>query len=42
VPDIEGARPDFAIETGCQLMSLGTEVAVNEGVGGEKDLGLPR
>jgi hypothetical protein len=42
VPDIKGVRPDFAIETGCQLMASGTEVAVNEGVGREKVLGLPR
>ena len=41
VPDIEGAGPDFAIDTGCQLMSAGTEVAVDEGVGGEEVLGLP-
>ena len=42
MPDIEGAGPDFAIDTGCQLMSAGTEVAVDEGVGGEEVLGLPR
>ena len=41
VPDIEGVGPDFAIETGCQLMSAGTEVVV-EGVGGEEVLDLPR
>ncbi len=40
--DIDGVGPDFAIGTGCQLMSAGTEVAVNEGVSGEKVLGLPR
>ncbi len=42
MPDIEGVRADFAIDPGWQLMSAGTEVAVNEGVGGEEILGLPR
>ena len=42
VPDIEGVRPDLAMVGGCQLMSAGMEVAVNEGVGGEEILGLPR
>ena len=41
MPDIEGVRPDLAIVRGWQLMSAGTEVAVNEGVGGKKVLGMP-
>jgi hypothetical protein len=40
-PDIEGLRPDVAVVRGCQLMSAGTEVTVNEGVGGKKVLGMP-
>jgi hypothetical protein len=42
MPKIEGVGPDFTVGTGCQLMSAWTEVAVNEGVGGEEVLGLPR
>ena len=41
MPDIEGVRPDLAIVRGWQLMSAGAEVAVNEGVGGKKVLGMP-
>jgi hypothetical protein len=33
VPDIEGVGPEFAIDAGCQLVSVGTEVAVDEGAG---------
>jgi hypothetical protein len=36
VPDVESIGADFAMDTGCQLMSAGTEVAVNEGVGGKE------
>ncbi len=32
LPGIEGLGSDFAIDRGSQLMSAGTEVAVNEGV----------
>jgi hypothetical protein len=42
VPDIEGVRPDLAIGRGYQVMSAGREVAVNEGVGREEVLGVPR
>ena len=41
MPNIEGIGPNFAIDTGCHLMSAGTEVAVDEGVGREEVLGLP-
>jgi hypothetical protein len=41
-PDIEGLRPDLAIVRGCQLMPAWTEVTVDESVGGEEVLGLPR
>ena len=40
-PGIEGLRPDVAVVRGCELMSAGMEVTVNEGVGGKKALGLP-
>ena len=40
-PDIEGLRPDVAVVRGCELMSAGMEVTVNEGVGREKVLGMP-
>jgi hypothetical protein len=42
VPHTGGVGLDFAIGTGFQLMSAGTEMAANEGVGGEEVLGLPR
>ena len=32
VPDIEGVRPDYAIVRGCELMSTGAKMAVNESV----------
>jgi hypothetical protein len=41
-PDVEGVGPGVAIGTSCQLMSAGTEVAVNEGVSEKEILGLPR
>jgi hypothetical protein len=41
LPNIEGIRPDFAIGRNWFEMAAGTEVAVNEGVGGEKILSLP-
>ena len=40
-PDIEGLRPDVAVVRGCELMSAGMEVTVNEGMGREKVLGMP-
>jgi hypothetical protein len=42
VPNIEAFRPDLSIDTGREQVSAGMEVTVNEGVGGEKVLGLPR
>jgi hypothetical protein len=42
LPDIEGLGSNITIDRGGQLMSAGAEVAVNEGVGGEEVLGLPR
>ena len=40
-PDIEGLRPDVVVVRGCELMSARTEMAINEGVGKEKVLGVP-
>jgi hypothetical protein len=40
LPDIEGVRPDLAIDTGCQLVSAGMEMTVNERVSGEEVLSL--
>jgi hypothetical protein len=40
VPDIEGDGADLAIDTGCQSVSAGMEVTVDEGVSGEEVLGL--
>ena len=42
VLDIESVRPKRAIVRGCELMSAGMEVAINECVGGEEVLSLPR
>lgn len=42
MPSIEGVASDFAIGTGCQSISPGTEVTVNEGMSEEKVLGLAR
>jgi hypothetical protein len=42
VRDIEGVRPKRAIVRGCELMSAGMEVAINECVRGEEVLSLPR
>ena len=40
-PGIEGLRPDVVVVRGCELLSAGMEVTVNEGVGGKKVLGMP-
>ena len=42
LPEVESIGPDFVVGTGCKSMSAGMEVAVNEGVGGEEVLDLPR
>lgn len=41
LPEVKSIGPDLAIVWGCQLMPAGTEVAINEEMGGEKILGLP-